>query len=247
MDINNSYGTLEIQKQLLTLLRRFDEICVDNGIKYSLSSGSLLGAIRHGGFIPWDDDVDVTILRKDYVSLIKAVNRHSDVTIKKILWLDRFRFASDTMKDSAPTVDVFIWDNVPVSSFSRSFKYIAIVLCQGLFKEKPSRRIAPVKRIPMGILAAIGRIIPLNWKMLLYEKISRIGNGYPSKYAGGYHDQFNALKFIYPHVLMDSIERRKFEDIEVSTMKSWNEYLTIVFGPNYMIPPHESERIPRHN
>lgn len=56
----------EIQKIELNLLLQFDLICVNNNLRYSLGGGSLLGAIRHKGFIPWDDDVDVMMPRPDY-------------------------------------------------------------------------------------------------------------------------------------------------------------------------------------
>ena len=59
-----------IQKVLLETFKAFAKICKENNIKYFAASGTLLGAIRHKGFIPWDDDIDVFLLRKDYEKLL---------------------------------------------------------------------------------------------------------------------------------------------------------------------------------
>ena len=61
------------QLRLLEILDVFDGICRKHGIDYWLDWGSLLGARRHGGFIPWDDDLDVSLLRKDYKRLLAAL------------------------------------------------------------------------------------------------------------------------------------------------------------------------------
>ncbi len=246
MDDRNQYGTLQVQRELIELLKRFDSLCEQDGIKYSLSSGSLLGAIRHGGFIPWDDDVDVTVKRKDFETLVSAIGNDPDVGLSKILWLDRFRFSSDAGKDSAPTIDVFIWDNVPDSALFRSLKYFAIIMAQGLFKERPSPRIPLLKRLVMWPFSLIGRIIPENRKVKLYEWLSSLGNRHQTRFYGGYHDQFHALTYKYPASLMDSFERKRFEDIEVSIMADWDKYLRIIYGSDYMIPTPETERRPRH-
>ena len=60
------------QLRMLEMLKYFDTLCQAHGITYWLSSGTLIGAVRHGGFIPWDDDVDVEMLRGDYEKLVKV-------------------------------------------------------------------------------------------------------------------------------------------------------------------------------
>ena len=63
--------TEDVQKKELDILLAFDSFCKERNIEYSLAGGSLLGAIRHKGFIPWDDDIDVCLSRPSYDSLIK--------------------------------------------------------------------------------------------------------------------------------------------------------------------------------
>lgn len=63
-----------MQLRMLEMLKYIDQICRENGIKYWLSSGTCLGAVRHGGFIPWDDDVDIEMLEEDYRKLEKVLS-----------------------------------------------------------------------------------------------------------------------------------------------------------------------------
>lgn len=60
---------------MLEIVDEFDRVCRENGIKYFLSGGSAIGAMRHGGFIPWDDDVDIGICREEYEKFLKCVNQ----------------------------------------------------------------------------------------------------------------------------------------------------------------------------
>lgn len=69
----------EIQKQELNILKQLDYICDQNNIPYFLYAGTLLGSVRHKGFIPWDDDVDIALLRSDFIKLDKIL-RNTDLT-----------------------------------------------------------------------------------------------------------------------------------------------------------------------
>lgn len=60
------------QMKMLDILLHFDKVCREHNIKYWLSSGTMLGAVRHGGFIPWDDDLDVEMMREDYLKFLQV-------------------------------------------------------------------------------------------------------------------------------------------------------------------------------
>lgn len=64
--MTNDYGNLELHTVLLDAMKDIDRICRENGLKYYLHAGTLLGAFNHGGFIPWDDDVDISLMKPDY-------------------------------------------------------------------------------------------------------------------------------------------------------------------------------------
>ena len=65
----NQSATKELQDKMLEMLLFFDNFCKENGLRYYLCGGGLIGAIRHHGFIPWDDDIDLFMPREDYERL----------------------------------------------------------------------------------------------------------------------------------------------------------------------------------
>lgn len=67
-----------LQLRLLDMLKYIDKVCRENNIHYWISSGTALGAVRHGGFIPWDDDADIELLKPDYKKLIKVLKANPD-------------------------------------------------------------------------------------------------------------------------------------------------------------------------
>ena len=66
---------IEMQVGLLTLLKEFDAICRKHDITYYLEGGSLLGAVRHKGFLPWDDDVDLSMTRDNFQKLLAVIDQ----------------------------------------------------------------------------------------------------------------------------------------------------------------------------
>lgn len=123
----------KLQEDILVVLENVDTICKENKIEYALYGGTFLGAVRHKGYIPWDDDVDIIMLRSEYDKLHEVLLDKSNypdgyyfqsnlITSKYYNPTPKIRDTNSTMKEIFPStqedsigpwVDLFIWDNVP--------------------------------------------------------------------------------------------------------------------------------------
>lgn len=77
--MTNDYGNLELHQVLLAAMKDIDKICRTHGLRYYLYAGTLLGALNHGGFIPWDDDIDLVMFPTDFDKLSEIIrSEYSD-------------------------------------------------------------------------------------------------------------------------------------------------------------------------
>lgn len=104
-------GLKKVHDEFLGLLIQFDRFCRKNKINYSLADGTLLGAMRHGDFIPWDDDADVMVTREEYNKIREAIQKDNSVRLLKIHFLDRITAPGYDSKKVY--IDLFINEDMP--------------------------------------------------------------------------------------------------------------------------------------
>lgn len=127
--IYNPEGSLlrHDQMELLKMVKVFDKICKEHNIQWWLSSGTLLGAARHQGFIPWDDDMDIVLLRKDYIKLEKILCNYKNeeyvfhcnkTDIDYINVFGKFRKKKGKVRSASKRYDYYKWAGIGFDIFS---------------------------------------------------------------------------------------------------------------------------------
>ena len=107
--------TRELQKYILDMLLAIDNVCREHGLDYYLIAGTMLGAVRHKGFVPWDDDADVAMPRKDYNEFVKHANE----------WLpERYELVSGLQDPMYPYQFARIQDKETTYILRRKFNFV---------------------------------------------------------------------------------------------------------------------------
>jgi lipopolysaccharide cholinephosphotransferase len=232
----------EVQKKVMELIKEFDRICVENGIWYTLAYGSVLGAIRHGGFIPWDPDMDVFVRASDMEKLRQALKKGMPDEMKLYIWdkeeeyspvFDRLCFQG--VSHDLMHVDIYPLIGAPSSeasrrSFTRTCWYSYKVLhCK--HKDVQYARASNVKK--MRFVKKFIKLLPdsliRRWYHYLENKYDFEKAEYVYTIAGeGYKD-------CVPKKLLMETKYVPFEDTMLSVPAQYDQYLTRIYG-DYMTP-----------
>lgn len=228
----------QCQLVMLRLLKIFDFLCNKHHIDYFLTGGTLLGAIRHKGFIPWDDDIDVGMTRKNYEKFLKYAvpelpediffqTHQTDAFYTKLSGVDarlrdkysNFNPAKKKKSHEGLMVDIFVYD--------RAFfpNHIWIITMNKAFKVLSKTNHGRAK-----ILKWISKWVPLPFV-------------YCSNFLQFYSDNKRGT-YITPKELSILI-RTKFEDMDALIPASYDSYLTRQYG-DYMKMPSEDKRVSHH-
>ena len=251
MDLDNQYGTLEIQKKCINLLKIFHSFCLETGVVYSVAYGTLLGAVRHQGFIPWDDDIDIIVDRDNYNKILSTIGSNQELAIERItynsLWTDRITFKG-TLEDGPgrPNIDIFIMDHSPDSKVKSKSKLYILYMLQGMMKPRLSMKKGNlIMKLFSLVTYLLGRPFSHKTKYKWYHSVSQWGNKVSTQYEQCYNTLFSYIHCRFNSGLLNSIEMRRFEDIEVYAMTDYDLFLSVQYG-DYMTPPKIENRKPQH-
>ena len=250
-DLEDKYGFLELQDKILEIAIYIDSVCKENDIDYCLMGGSALGAKRHGGFIPWDDDLDVFMTPTEYEKFRAVFQEKGDhekyylqewgavdgmVTISKIRMNGTTYLESDFKNwdiHQGIYVDIFILHTCPDRKLQQMWQclWAKYVIMKGLAIRGYNRRGGFLGFV----LKVMARLPDKMWVKFGLKQVYRYRNKDTSYYCNflGRAVFKNAIydkKFFTPTVYAP------FEKVQLKVPENLHEFLTYRFG-DYMVPP----------
>lgn len=258
--------TLEQMQQVyLELLKEFDQVCSAHGLRYDLAGGSLLGAVRHGGFIPWDNDIDVCMPRPDYERML-ALRMEGKLQLppQRDLIMDRndtfarhfgrfirmdVRRVTDMAEESdCPFIgmDIFPVDGLPSGKLAFKWQCFQIkqlrrFLLTSVEKTGTSRRGALAARIKDLYRPILKKIGPYRIARKL-DKVCAKVSFEKAELVGAVTGMYGQ-KERWRKADMLPQTRLAFEDIQACAFQNYDIYLTNLYG-DYMRLPPEEKRVP---
>lgn len=252
-----------LQKHALKIAIYFKEICEKNNLEYRLGGGTLLGAIRHKGFIPWDDDIDFEMPREDYNKFIKIIERENKQTYSLRSWDEKdYPWCFAKLDDKKTTlilnvskmygikggvfIDIFPIDGTFENLFLRKIHLMFLRRCILLRQIAFGMEHVPKSRASaffIGYLLKIKKIRSFFrgkfFKSIIYFILTLKGFR-NSKYVGFLGWGWDNC--IIKKTSFDNWKYISFENIFFKISDNHSEYLSRIYGEDYMeIPPKEKQ------
>ncbi len=250
----------EIKEIELDILKVFHSFCVENNIRYFLSHGTLLGAIRYKGFIPWDDDVDVLVPREDYNRLLHLFQDSEQYRLFSFAKNKNFRFPyaklcdMSTLKEEFNVdngvklgldMDVFpldAWDSDIVKAKQEVKRIKKAMLGLELTKLCKPNSINPIKRFVKGMIMLLYKLLGSGYFIKKIVKESIREEKMESPYLGSKSWMVYGERDIIPaDVFADTVEI-EFEGERFFAPSDYDTYLTCLYGDYLPEPPKEKQK-----
>ena len=260
-DITKDYivpeGTKKLWKKELEILAELDRVCKKHNLKYFADSGTLLGAVRHKGFIPWDDDIDVVMLREDYNKLEKLSSEFIDPFFLQSAYSDTEFFRGHMQLRNSNTtaiipsegikvkfnqgifLDIFPIDEISSNYIERNIKFIYIKTCLKIFRILCVRDEGNISKGKRFLKKLIRKTFTLKKYRRMYKQFEKHCGHVIFKSNTVDKVSFimerNGYRFIPKDCYKESIEVN-FEDTKIPIPKGYDAILRAMYGENYMIP-----------
>lgn len=260
-DLEDSYGILKLQNLILNIMKYIHDLCEKHHINYYIIGGTALGAVRHGGFIPWDDDLDIAMTRENYDKFIEVCQKemNEDDFYLQVgrrdwpLYFSKLRLKGTLFDEKAAGeeiakecrgifIDIFPFDNASNIKLCRYWQYFCSRL---LVAEAVGSRDYKTNSIlkKMFILFS-SRLKIKRVQDFIYRQITRYNNK-ETDYIGDFFDSSRLDDASWRKDIWNTPKKYKFEKIELYGPNDIVGYLEEYFG-NYKDIPSVEKRKPLH-
>lgn len=255
-----TYDIRPLQLRLLDILMVIHQVCEEHGLRYYLADGSLIGAVRHKGFIPWDDDMDICMPRPDYEQFIQHAREWLPSRYEFVCFeLDKdYPLHFGKVQDAESTlverphlyylggvyVDVFPIDGAPKCKVAQwlwnaRYKFLTSMLYLS-FRDPYKHGHGPSSWMPL----LVRRVMPMaGWQRAVKRCMMEYDFDRCQYVSFNHNDALGAM--IDKDKVLGEPTPIAFEDKEVWGLRDNDSYLTQLFG-DYMTPP-PADKIHQHN